>query len=125
MKKKTKNSAKRKEKRSSAGNAKEKQKTGTKKKPNSKSVAKPSATKNLPKKVPEKKRDEGRSLGQYIQKAGQFLRESKMELKKVKWPSRKELLTMTAVVIVLVLFCALYLGLVDFGLIKLIKNIVG
>ncbi len=48
-----------------------------------------------------------------------------MELKRVKWPTRKELLATTAVVIVFVLFCALFLGLVDFGLIKLIKNIVG
>lgn len=96
-----------------------------KKDPAPKTVAKPAVTRNLPKKVSEKKRESGSSIGQYIQKAGQFLRESKMELKKVKWPTRKELLATTAVVIVLVLFCALYLGLVDFGLIKLIKNIVG
>jgi preprotein translocase subunit SecE len=125
MKKKTKNSAKRKENRSSAGNTREKQKTGTKRNPDAKGIAKPTTARSLPKKVTEKKRDSGRSVRQYIQKAGQFLRESKMELKKVKWPSRKELLAMTAVVIVLTLFCALYLGLVDFGLIKLIKNIVG
>lgn len=48
-----------------------------------------------------------------------------MELKKVKWPTRKELLASTAVVIVLTLIVALFLGLVDFGLIKIIKNIVG
>ena len=48
-----------------------------------------------------------------------------MELKKVKWPTRKELLASTAVVIVLTLFVAFYLGLVDFGLIKIIKAIVG
>ncbi|MBW1912118.1 MAG: preprotein translocase subunit SecE [Deltaproteobacteria bacterium] len=56
---------------------------------------------------------------------GQFLRESKMELKKVKWPTRKELLASTAMVIFLVLLVALYLGMIDFGLIKVIKNIVG
>jgi len=53
------------------------------------------------------------------------LRESKIELKKVKWPTRKELLASTAVVIVLVLVVALFLGLIDFGLIKIIKNLVG
>jgi preprotein translocase subunit SecE len=125
MKKNTKNSAKRKDGRSSAENTREKQKAATKRNPDAKSAAKPATTRNLPKKVAEKRRDSGGAVGQYIQKAGQFLRESKMELKKVKWPSRKELLATTAVVIVLVLFCALYLGLVDFGLIKLIKNIVG
>jgi len=57
--------------------------------------------------------------------AGRFLRESRMELKKVKWPTRKELLASTAMVIFLVLLVAFFLGLIDLGLIKLIKNIVG
>ena len=60
-----------------------------------------------------------------INKTGQFLREAKTELKKVKWPTRKELLASTAVVIVLTLIVAFFLGLVDFGLIKIIKNVVG
>jgi preprotein translocase subunit SecE len=126
MKKETKKSAKSSKKvRSSAGDPKERQKSGAKRTPGSKNNGKVSTTGNLPKKTSEKKGDSGGSIGHYIQMAGQFLRESKIELKKVKWPSRKELMTMTAVVIVLTLFCALYLGLVDFGLIKLIKNIVG
>ncbi len=48
-----------------------------------------------------------------------------MELKKVKWPTRKELLASTAVVIVLVMIVSFFLGLIDFGLIKIIRNIVG
>ena len=91
----------------------------------SKSVSKASAVKGPARKTVEKRGEPKASIGQYVRKAGQFLREAKMELKKVKWPTRKELLASTAVVIVLVLFCALFLGLVDFGLIKLIKNIVG
>ena len=51
--------------------------------------------------------------------------ESKMELKKVKWPNRKELLASTAMVIFLVSGHVLFLGIIDFGLIKIIKNIVG
>ena len=78
-----------------------------------------------PAKSVEKKHSGDRVFGKYISKAGQFLREAKMELKKVKWPTRKELLASTAVVIVLTLIVALFLGLVDFGLIKIIKNIVG
>jgi preprotein translocase subunit SecE len=73
----------------------------------------------------EKKKEKGASIGDYVAKAGQFLREAKMELKKVKWPTRKELMASTAVVIVLVLVVSLFLGIVDFGLIKIIKNIVG
>lgn len=83
-----------------------------------------------PSPLPAKRESEGRgrgkpSLFKYVGVAGQFLRESKMELKKVKWPTRKELLASTAVVIVLVLVIAFFLGLIDFGLIKIIKNIVG
>jgi preprotein translocase subunit SecE len=77
------------------------------------------------KKMPEKKVAGDRSIKKYVGKAGQFFREAKMELKKVKWPTRKELLASTAVVIVLTLIVALFLGLVDFGLIKILKNVVG
>ena len=73
----------------------------------------------------ERRREEKGSVLKYMNIAGQFLRESKMELKKVKWPTRKELLASTAAVIVLVLVISLYLGLIDFGLIKIIKGIVG
>jgi preprotein translocase subunit SecE len=107
-------------------NAEVKQKLSPGKSPSvSKSVSKPATAKSPARKVPEKKGETKASIGEYVRKGGQFLREAKMELKKVKWPTRKELLATTAVVIVLVLFCALFLGLVDFGLIKLIKNIVG
>jgi preprotein translocase subunit SecE len=88
-----------------------------------KSVRKTTAVR--PKKVGDKKKEKPKSSFVYLKKAGQFLKESKMELKKVKWPTRKELLASTAVVIVLTLFVALYLGLIDFGLIKIIKRIVG
>ena len=79
----------------------------------------------IAKKEPEKKKTEKDSIFKYIQVAGQFLRESKIELKKVKWPTRKELLASTAMVIFLVLVVALFLGLIDFGLIKIIKNVIG
>ena len=80
---------------------------------------------NMPKKVTEKKRSTERSIPKYFNTARQFLRESRMELKKVKWPTRKELLASTAVVIVVTLIVAFFLGLVDFGLIKIIRSIVG
>jgi len=77
------------------------------------------------KKEVEKKGTEKASIFKYFHIAGQFLREAKIELKKVKWPTRKELLASTAMVLFLVLVVALYLGLIDFGLIKIIKNIIG
>jgi len=73
----------------------------------------------------EKKKEEKKSVGSYVSMALTFLRESRVELKKVKWPTRKELLASTAMVIFLVLIAALFLGVIDFGLIKIIRTVVG
>ena len=61
----------------------------------------------------------------FFKLAGLFLRQAKVELKKVKWPTRKELIASTVVVIVLTLLVSFYLGLVDLGLIKIIKHVIG
>lgn len=58
-----------------------------------------------------------------VQKSVQFLREVKIELKKVTWPTRKQTLGSTVVVIVLVVIISLFLGLVDVSLSKLIQAI--
>lgn len=60
-----------------------------------------------------------------IKVASQFLKDVKTEFKKVKWPTRKELIASTIIVIVLVIIAALYLSVVDFGLMKIIDKIVG
>ena len=65
------------------------------------------------------------AISGYVTIIVQFLRDSKMELKKVKWPTRKELLASTAMVIFLALAVALFLGLIDLGLMKIITKIVG
>ena len=78
--------------------------------------------------IPRKGIDKGqgiKGLSKYINMTTQFLREAKFELKKVKWPTRKELLASTTMVIVLVLAVALFLGLIDFILIKIIKMVIG
>ncbi|MFH1156831.1 MAG: preprotein translocase subunit SecE [Pseudomonadota bacterium] len=56
-----------------------------------------------------------------FQKAIQFFREVKVELKKVTWPNRKQTAGSTLVVIILVFILATFLGLVDFGLSKLVQ----
>jgi preprotein translocase subunit SecE len=61
----------------------------------------------------------------YFLIARHFLAEARVELKKVTWPTRKELLSTTAVVILLVLLVAFFLGIVDLGLVKIIKNVIG
>jgi preprotein translocase subunit SecE len=57
----------------------------------------------------------------YLDIALQFLREVKVELKKVTWPSRKQTIGSTAVVILLVMIVAFFLGAVDIGLSNLIQ----
>lgn len=93
-------------------------------KPSQKKQGKTKPVRQIRKKVSDKKGDGDRTVLGRINTAKQFLRESKMELKKVKWPTKKELLAATAVVIFLSLVMALYFGIVDFCLIKIIKAII-
>jgi preprotein translocase subunit SecE len=51
----------------------------------------------------------------------QFLREVKVELKKVAWPSKKQTIGSTAVVLILVFIIAAFLGIVDMGLSGLVR----
>ena len=48
-----------------------------------------------------------------------FFRETVSELKKVSWPSTKDLTNHTTIVVVLILIFAVVIGLVDFGFGKL------
>ena len=57
----------------------------------------------------------------YIDKGLQFLREVKVELKKVVWPSRKQTIGSTVVVLILVMIISVFLGMVDIGLSNLIR----
>lgn len=59
------------------------------------------------------------------QKVLQFLKDAKLELKKVTWPTPKQALASTAVVIILVFIVAVVLGIIDFALAKTVKFILG
>ena len=48
-----------------------------------------------------------------FKKIFKFLREVRLEMKKVTWPTRKEVTGSTGVVIVTVIIVAIYLGIVD------------
>lgn len=50
-----------------------------------------------------------------------FFGESWAELKKVKWPSRKEIISYTIVVIATVTFVTIYFWLIDLGLSELLR----
>ena len=129
MKKNTRKSKKKKPRRSRHSSTKTKKATQSNavekvKKTEPKKVHQTPARRDIEKKI-DKKTDGGRSPFKFISIAGQFLREARSELKKVKWPTRKELLASTGMVIILVIIVSFYLGIIDFGLIKLIKSIAG
>jgi preprotein translocase subunit SecE len=54
-----------------------------------------------------------------FKKIAEFFQEVKLELKKVVFPTKKEVIGSTWVVIITVLIAAFFLGLVDMGLGKL------
>jgi preprotein translocase subunit SecE len=63
------------------------------------------------------------SVKEKFEAAIQFLREVKTELKKVTWPSRKDTLSGTLVVLVAVFIIAIFLWIVDTGLSGLVKQL--
>ncbi len=63
------------------------------------------------------------SIKEKFEVAKQFLREVKTELKKVTWPSRKDALSGTLVVLVAVFIIAIFLGIVDSALSNAIKEL--
>lgn len=72
------------------------------------------------KKAPPPPPEPGTLKGRIYQ-ATQFLREVKVELKKVAWPSRQQTIGSTVVVLVLVMIIAAFLGAADIGLAGLIR----
>ena len=63
------------------------------------------------------------SMTAMYEKAVQFFRDVQSEVRKVTFPSRKETLASTAVVLIVVFIIAVYLGLVDFVLSLVITGI--
>jgi preprotein translocase subunit SecE len=55
-----------------------------------------------------------------IKRIKDFLREVKIEIKKVVFPTKDELIGSTWIVIIVVLIISLFLGIVDLGLSKII-----
>ncbi len=60
-----------------------------------------------------------------FEKVKNFLNEAKIELKKVTWPTPKQTLASTSVVIIVVVIVSLFLGIVDFGISKIIRLTLG
>ena len=60
-----------------------------------------------------------------MQKVKSFLESVKIELGKVTWPTRKETVATTGVVVVIVFLISIYLGACDVVLAKLMRMILG
>ncbi len=60
-----------------------------------------------------------------MQKLRTFLESVKIELGKVTWPTRKETVATTGVVVVIIVLISLYLGVCDLVLAKLMRLILG
>ncbi len=98
-----------------------------------KTAAKPAAAKPAVAKPPKAKKADtpkkavkkpGETSIAWVDTTRSYLREVVVELKKVIWPSRKETLGSTAVVLVIVGLSAVFLGIVDLFLSRLMRLLV-
>lgn len=61
----------------------------------------------------------------FYARVAEFLSEVKSELKKVSFPTRAETLGSTGVVLVLVVIISLFLSVIDYMLVRLVKMVIG
>jgi preprotein translocase subunit SecE len=73
-------------------------------------------------KAPKKPEESGPS---FMTRARNYVREVSFEVRKIVWPTRKETLGSTAVVLVIVLISGIFLGIVDSVLSYLVRVIIG
>lgn len=64
-------------------------------------------------------------IGASFRRTGSFFGDVMSELKKVRWPNRKELTTYTIVVIITVVLLALFFFVIDLGISRVIDLILG
>ncbi|MDH5560882.1 MAG: preprotein translocase subunit SecE [Deltaproteobacteria bacterium] len=60
-----------------------------------------------------------------FKKTRQFLADVKFEFKKVTWPTKEQTLKQTGVVMVLTAITSVFLGVVDYGLSEVFKQVIG
>jgi preprotein translocase subunit SecE len=94
-----------------------------------------SSEKDAPKSLKSKKTDapkkktakksEGTPSVNWWNQARQYLREVVYELRKVVWPSRKETIASTSVVLVIVILVGVFLGFADLILSRVMRWVIG
>lgn len=60
-------------------------------------------------------------MKQLFEKLVQFIKEVRMELGKVSWPSRNELTVSTMAVVFFTVVMAAFIGVIDFALVKVLE----
>ncbi|MBI3016317.1 MAG: preprotein translocase subunit SecE [Candidatus Tectomicrobia bacterium] len=64
------------------------------------------------------------NMKEKIDQLAQFLRESRLELKKVSWPTREQTMASTAMVLLVSIVVAIFLGVVDLGLARFVATLI-
>ena len=77
-------------------------------------------TKDTKNAMPEKKKKKPGFFG----RNGKFFRESRSELKKVVWPTPKQVLNNTGVVLAMIVVIGAFVGALDLGLTAILRAIV-
>ena len=63
-----------------------------------------------------------RRIPAFVERITRYLREISLELSRVEWPTRRELMSMTLVVVIVLALTSLYLGLFDYVFTVLVKR---
>jgi preprotein translocase subunit SecE len=84
-----------------------------------------SAVESFERRSTDRKTKDGEKGPGIFGRFGRFVREVVAELRKVIWPTRKELLTYTSVVIVFVVIMLTVVGLLDYGFAKAMLFVFG
>jgi preprotein translocase subunit SecE len=62
-------------------------------------------------------------IGNGFKSSANFFRDGWQELKKVRWPNRKELTSYTTIVLVTVILIAVFFTIIDYGISELLRLI--
>lgn len=60
----------------------------------------------------------------YVKRIQRFFHDVKIELKKVNWPTRRELMTFTSIVVVVILVIGVFFWILDMGFTAILKLII-
>ena len=61
----------------------------------------------------------------YVKKVQRFFHDVRIELKKVNWPSRRELTLFTGIVIIVILITGVFFWILDSGFTAILRLIIG